>query len=82
VANRKIAIAIDNSLMEQADEAARDLGLSRSGLIAQAFQDLLGKRRQSRISEQLNKAYANKPSPADRRLVRRLRTKLPVQDGW
>ena len=78
----KTAISVDDSLMEQADEAARDLGLSRSGLIADALRDYLRKRRQTRISEQLDKAYANVPSPDERRLVRKLRTKLPIQDRW
>ena len=68
--------------MEQADEAARDLGLSRSGLIAEALRDFLRKRRQTRISGQLNQAYAKEPSADERRLVRKLRTKLPVQDRW
>ena len=68
--------------MEQADEAARDLGFSRSGLIAEALRDFLQKRRRTRISEQLDLAYAKEPSPDERRLVRELRTKLPVQDRW
>lgn len=78
----KTAISMDDSLMEQADEAARDLGLSRSGLIAEALRDFLRKRRQTRISEQLNQAYAKEPSADERRLVRKLRTKLPVPDRW
>ena len=68
--------------MEQTDEAARDLGLSRSGLIAEAVRDFLRQRRRTRITEQLNQAYANDPSPDERRLVRKLRTKLPVLDRW
>ena len=78
----KTAISMDDSLMEQADEAARDLGLSRSGLIAEALRDFLRQRRRTRISELLNKAYANEPTPQERRLVRKLKTKLPVQDSW
>ena len=78
----KTAISMDDSLMEQADEAARDLGFSRSGLIAEALRDFLQQRRRTRISEQLNQAYAKEPSPDERRLVRKLRTKLPVQDRW
>lgn len=73
---------MDDSLMEQADEAARDLGFSRSGLIAEAVRDFLQQRRRTRISGQLNIAYANEPSPDERRLVRNLRTKLPVPDRW
>lgn len=78
----KTAISMDDSLMEKADEAARDLGLSRSGLIAAAVRDFLRQRRRTKISEQLNQAYANEPSVDERRLVRKLRTKLPVQDRW
>ena len=78
----KTAISMEDSLMVQADEAARDLGLSRSGLIAEAVRDFLRQRRRTRITEQLNQAYANDPSPDERRLVRKLRTKLPVLDRW
>ena len=78
----KTAISVDDTLMVQADDAARALGLSRSGLIAEALRDYLRQRRQTRISEQLNQAYANVPSPDEQVLVRRLRTKLPAQDRW
>ena len=78
----KTAISVDSALMEQADEAARDLGLSRSGLIANALRDYLRKRRRTRITELLNQAYATEPGPDERRLVRMLRTKVPVQDRW
>ena len=44
---------MDDSLMEQADEAARDLGLSRSGLIAEAVRDFLRQRWRTRISDRL-----------------------------
>ena len=78
----KTAISVDDSLMEQADQAAQDLGLSRSRLIADALRDYLRNRRRTRITEQLNQVYAKVPDPAERRLVRKLRTKLPVQDRW
>ena len=78
----KTAISVEDSLMKQADQAARDLGLSRSGLIADALRDYLRKRRQALITEQLNQAYSNEPSPEERLLVRRLRTKLPISDRW
>ncbi len=68
--------------MQQADEAARDLGLSRSRLVADALRDYLRKRRRTRITEQLNRAYSNVPSADERRLVRKLRAKLSVQDRW
>ena len=78
----KTAISVDDALMEQADAVARDLGLSRSGLIADALRDYLRKRRRARTTEQLNVAYSNVPSADERPLVRKLRAKLPVQDRW
>ncbi len=78
----KTAISVDDALMEQADAAARDLGLSRSRLIAEALREYLRQRRRTRISEQLNQAYAKDPDPAERRLVRKLRTKVAVHDRW
>ena len=78
----KTAISMEDSLMEQADDAARELGLSRSGLIAEALRSYLRERRRSQISEQLNRAYASGPSADEKRLVRKLKTKLAVQDRW
>jgi metal-responsive CopG/Arc/MetJ family transcriptional regulator len=78
----KTAISVEDALMEQADDAARDLGLSRSGLIAEALREYLLRRRQARVSARLNQAYANGLSPTERRLVRKLKTKLPTPDRW
>ena len=78
----RFAAYLDDTLMEQTDMAARDLGLSRSALVAEALRAFLRQRRQALITEQLNRVYADEPSPAERRLVRKLKTKLPVQDAW
>lgn len=78
----KTAISVDDALMQQADDAARDLGMSRSALIAQALRGFLQQRRRERVTEQLNQAYQNEPNPDERRLVRKLRSKLPVADRW
>lgn len=78
----KTAISVEDSLMEQADSAARELGLSRSGLIAEALRGYLRDWRKTRITEQLDEAYANVPSAEERVLIRKLRTKLPTLDQW
>lgn len=78
----KTAISVEDSLMEQADSAARELGLSRSGLIAEALRGYLRDWRKTRITEQLDEAYANVPSAEERVLIRKLRTKLPTLDRW
>jgi metal-responsive CopG/Arc/MetJ family transcriptional regulator len=78
----KTAISVEDALMEQADDAARDLGLSRSDLIAEALREYLQRRRQARVYDQLNQAYANEPSAGERRLFGKLKTKVPTPDRW
>ena len=78
----KTAISVEDGLMARTDEAARELGLSRSGLIAEALRGYLRERRRARLSEQLNQAYASEPSADERRLNKKLRTKLPARDRW
>jgi hypothetical protein len=65
----KTAISVEGSLMEQADAAARDLGLRPSGLIPEA-RDYLRTRRRARTTAQLDQAYAHGSSPEERRLGR------------
>ena len=42
----------------------------------------LKRQQRVRISQQLNQAYSAEPTPAERRVVRQLKTKLPVVDRW
>ena len=58
------------------------MGLSRSGLIADALREYLKKRRQAQITEQLNRAYAKAPSADESRLFRKLKAKVPVAGKW
>lgn len=78
----KTAVSVDDALMEQADQAARDLGLSRSALVAEALRVFLRQLQQAQITEQLNRVYADEPDPSERRLVKKLRVKLPIKDAW
>lgn len=68
--------------MLQADEAARKLGLSRSGLIAEALREFLHRRREAEIRDQLNLAHASAPEPQERRLVKKFRAKISNLDQW
>ncbi len=78
----KTAISIEDSLMEKADSMARDLGLSRSALVAEALRDYLKRRLGDQITEKLNQVYGLDPDPVERKLVRKLRSKLRVSDKW
>ena len=81
-ARMKTAISVDDTLMEQADAAARELGLSRSALISTALREFLRDRRSQQVTERLNRAYAEDPMPEERRVLRNLRAKLRVADRW
>ncbi len=78
----KTAISVEDSLMARADDAARELGLSRSALVTEALRNYLEKRQNTKITEDLNLAYANEPTTAERAIVRKLRTKVPIVDRW
>ncbi|MCC6590710.1 MAG: ribbon-helix-helix protein, CopG family [Bryobacterales bacterium] len=78
----KTAISVEESLMRDVDAVARDLGLSRSGLISEALREYLRKRKADEIAAKLNEAYADGPDEAERRLVRRLKSKVPLKDRW
>ncbi len=78
----KTAISLQDTLMAQADDAARELGMSRSGLIAEALREYLQRRRRAQITKRLNEAYADQPSAAEQGAGKKLLKKLPAQDKW
>jgi metal-responsive CopG/Arc/MetJ family transcriptional regulator len=78
----RTAISIDDALMEQADAAARELGMSRSGLVAEALRGDLDEWRKRSLTAQLDAVYAEQPANRETRLVRRLKRKLPRIDRW
>lgn len=78
----KTAISVEDSLMARADDAARELGLSRSALVSEALLNYLETRQNAKVTEDLNKAYAQVPTANERALVRKLRTKVPIVDRW
>lgn len=78
----KTAISIDDELLQQADETARLMGLSRSRLFAVAVGDFLNRRRQNQMLHQLNEVYANEPD--EKVLLKRIKTKVgsTLQERW
>ena len=80
----KTAISIDGRLLEEADQVARKMGLSRSRLFSLALQDYLRQRRQEEITEQLNRVYAGGPDASERRTTARMKARFrsTIKDRW
>lgn len=80
----KTAISLDGRLLKQADETARRMGVSRSGLFALALQDYLRRRRQQEVAEQLNQVYAGTPDLLRQQPTARMKAKFrsTIKDRW
>ena len=78
----KTAISIDEALLQQADEAARLMGLSRSRLFALAVSDFLQQREREQMLVRLNEIYAN--GVAQKRLLKGIKAKVrqTVKERW
>jgi hypothetical protein len=65
----KTGISIDEGLLQEADEAARLMGLSRSRLFAPAVSDFLQRQRREQMLLRLNEVYAGGMEPAEQPLL-------------
>ena len=54
----KTAISIEDDLFRQAEEAARELGLSRSALFSQAINEFIRNHMPSEITRKYNEVYS------------------------
>jgi len=61
----KTAISLPSHLFEEAEAAAKDLGMSRSKLIQTALEEFLKKRREAQITAGFNEAIAKYGDPSD-----------------
>jgi metal-responsive CopG/Arc/MetJ family transcriptional regulator len=79
----KTAISVDDQLLSEADSAAREMGLSRSRLIATALEAYLRRRRQDEITARLNEVYAE-PDPEEARLLKLMKAKFrsTIKESW
>jgi len=80
----KTAISIDDGLLQEADETARRMGLSRSRLFALAVGDFLQRRRREQMLLRLNEIYAGGIEPAETRLLKGIKAKVrrAVKERW
>ena len=80
----KTAISIDNGLLQEANETARLMGLSRSRLFAVAVGEFLQRQRREQMLLRLNEVYANEVEPAEKRLLKGMKVKVrpTVKERW
>jgi hypothetical protein len=80
----KTAISIDDGLLQEADETARLMGLSRSRLFALAVGDFLQRQRREQMLHRLNEVYAPGAEPEDKPLLEGIKTKTrrALKDRW
>jgi metal-responsive CopG/Arc/MetJ family transcriptional regulator len=80
----KTAISIDDGLLQEADETARLMGLSRSRLFALAVGDLLQRQRREQMLLRLNEVYAEGMEPAEKPLLKGIKAKVrrAVKERW
>lgn len=57
MASSKTAISLDRDLLTRAEAAARELGTTRSGMIARALAEFLERRRADEVTAALNAVY-------------------------
>jgi metal-responsive CopG/Arc/MetJ family transcriptional regulator len=72
----KTAVSLDDDLLKQADEAARQMGLSRSRFVAAAISEFLHRKKQEDMLQQLNDIYAEGITPVEKRLLKGMKSKF------
>jgi len=80
----KTAISIDDRLLQEADETARLMGLSRSRLFALALVITCNDSVRNRCCTGSTKFYASAAEPAEKRLLKGIKAKVrrTVKERW
>lgn len=80
----KTAISIDNGLLQQVDETAQQMGLSRSRLFTLAVGDFLERRRREHMLLRLNEVYTSGMEREEERLLKgmKARVRRTIKERW
>jgi metal-responsive CopG/Arc/MetJ family transcriptional regulator len=76
----KTAISLPDSVFEEAEALAEQLGLSRSELYTKALQAYLRKYNRNQMLNKLNQVYSEEPSELDSVMARMQFMSLPHED--
>ena len=84
IGSMKTAISIDDGLLQEADQTARLMGLSRSRLFSLAVGDFLQRQRREQMLLRLNEVYADSVEPSERRLLKGIKAKVrrTAKERW
>jgi predicted transcriptional regulator len=77
----KVAISVPDDVFEAGEHLARQLGLSRSQLYADALSAYLNARGEKAVTAKLNAIYAEHSSKADHAFARSQLTRL-ADEAW
>ena len=72
----KTIISIEGRLLKEADETARQMGLSRSRLFELAVRNFLKRQRQEQMLRRLNEVYENRTEPSERDLLQKFKARI------
>jgi metal-responsive CopG/Arc/MetJ family transcriptional regulator len=80
----KTAISLEESLLEEADDLARKMHVSRSRLVSLALRDYLEHRRREDRLDRLNEVYGESSEAGEARLLPKMKAKFQrtIKDGW
>ncbi|BAY17886.1 antitoxin ChpI homolog [Anabaenopsis circularis NIES-21] len=76
----KTAISLPDSVFEEAEALAKQLGISRSELYTKALQAYLQKHNRNQIVSKLNQVYAQESAELDPLLAKMQFMSLPQED--
>jgi metal-responsive CopG/Arc/MetJ family transcriptional regulator len=80
----KTAISLDDEILKSADDAAKQMGVSRSRIFSMAMQEFLRRRRHLSVVEQLNEVYRDAQPATDSRVLAGVKRKVrnTLKDRW
>jgi len=80
----RTAISIGADLLQEADNAARRMGLSRSRLVSLAIGEYLERQRKEEMLRRLNEVYSGGMDPEEERLLKGIKAAVhrTVKDRW
>lgn len=80
----KVAVSLEEPLLERIDSAARELEMPRSRLIARAADEYVARLERRLITERLNRVYAEPPTPEEADALQQMkeRRRRMVREPW